>query len=117
MSLQPNIGSDRSWVWKVAADFAEGEPTAETLAIRFANSESASRGTADAPDRRPHPLFPLPADANQFKEKFDEAKATNAGLAKGASAEETKPSEEQPAPAESAKEEEAEKTVEETKAD
>lgn len=40
MTLQPNIGSDRSWVWKTLADMAEGEPTAETLAIRFANSDS-----------------------------------------------------------------------------
>jgi hypothetical protein len=42
MQLQPNVGSDRSWVWKVAADYSEGEPTSETLAIRFANSESTS---------------------------------------------------------------------------
>ncbi|BGP12376.1 hypothetical protein JCM10213_002020 [Rhodosporidiobolus nylandii] len=41
MALSPNIGSDRSWVYNVAADVAEGEPTAETLAIRFANSENA----------------------------------------------------------------------------
>lgn len=40
MRLQPNIGSDRSWVWKVAADYAESLPTSETLAIRFANSDS-----------------------------------------------------------------------------
>lgn len=40
MTLQPNIGSDRSWVWKTMADMSEGEPSAETLAIRFANSES-----------------------------------------------------------------------------
>lgn len=40
MKLQPNIGSDRSWVWKVAADISDGEPQAETLAIRFANSDS-----------------------------------------------------------------------------
>jgi hypothetical protein len=39
MRLQPNVGSDRSWVYKVAADVAEGAPTSETLAIRFANSE------------------------------------------------------------------------------
>ena len=43
MKLQPNVGSDRSWVYKVHADYAEGDPTAETLAIRFANSESQSR--------------------------------------------------------------------------
>ncbi|CEL63767.1 Ran-specific GTPase-activating protein 1 OS=Schizosaccharomyces pombe (strain 972 / ATCC 24843) GN=sbp1 PE=1 SV=1 [Rhizoctonia solani AG-1 IB] len=41
MKLQPNVGSDRSWVWKVAADISDGEPTAETLAIRFANKEIA----------------------------------------------------------------------------
>lgn len=40
MRLQPNIGSDRSWVWKVAADYSEQPPTSETLAIRFANSDS-----------------------------------------------------------------------------
>jgi Ran-binding protein 1 len=40
MKLSPNVGSDRSWVWNVAADVSEGEPEAQTLAIRFANSES-----------------------------------------------------------------------------
>jgi hypothetical protein len=40
MKLQPNVGSDRSWVYKVAADYAENPPTSETLAIRFANSDS-----------------------------------------------------------------------------
>jgi len=42
MKLQPNVGSDRSWVWKVAADYSEDPPTSETLAIRFANSDRAS---------------------------------------------------------------------------
>jgi Ran-binding protein 1 len=42
MRLQPNVGSDRSWVWKVAADYSEQPPTAETLAIRFANPENAA---------------------------------------------------------------------------
>ena len=41
MKLQPNVGSDRSWVWKVAADYSEEPPTSETLAIRFANSDRA----------------------------------------------------------------------------
>lgn len=40
MKLAPNVGSDRSWVYNVAADVADGEATAETLAIRFANSDS-----------------------------------------------------------------------------
>lgn len=41
MKLSPNVGSDRSWVWNTAMDVSEnptGEP--QTLAIRFANSES-----------------------------------------------------------------------------
>lgn len=42
MKLSPNVGSDRSWVWNAAADVSEGEPEAQTLAIRFANSESTS---------------------------------------------------------------------------
>lgn len=41
MKLSPNVGSDRSWVWNAAADVSEGESEAVTLAIRFANSESA----------------------------------------------------------------------------
>ncbi|KAG9246495.1 RanBP1 domain-containing protein [Calycina marina] len=40
MKLSPNVGSDRSWVWNAAADVSEGEPEAQTLAIRFANSET-----------------------------------------------------------------------------
>jgi len=40
MALSPNVGSDRSWVYNVQADVSEGAPTAETLAIRFANSDS-----------------------------------------------------------------------------
>jgi len=70
MRLQPNVGSDRSWVWKVVADYAENEPSAETLAIRFANSDNA----------------------NQFKAKFEEAQKINAELTSGAggASEETK---------------------------
>lgn len=50
--LKPNIGSDRSWVYSVTADVAEGEPEAQTLAIRFGNKENADK----------------------FKEHFDAAK-------------------------------------------
>ncbi|KAH8118347.1 RanBP1 domain-containing protein [Phellopilus nigrolimitatus] len=55
MRLQPNIGSDRSWVWKVHADYADGAPTSETLAIRFANAENAG----------------------SFKESFEDAQRSN----------------------------------------
>lgn len=58
MKLQPNIGSDRSWVYRCAADVSEGEPTSETLAVRFGNSDNA----------------------NQFKEAFESAQRTNAEL-------------------------------------
>ncbi|KAL6894711.1 hypothetical protein GGI43DRAFT_412029, partial [Trichoderma evansii] len=43
ITLSPNVGSDRSWVWNAAADVSEGEPEAVTLAIRFANSDSMLR--------------------------------------------------------------------------
>ncbi|KAF2720398.1 putative Ran-specific GTPase-activating protein 1, partial [Polychaeton citri CBS 116435] len=60
MKLSPNVGSDRSWVWNAAADVSEGEPEAQTLAIRFANSENA----------------------NQFKEAFIKAQQENEALFK-----------------------------------
>ncbi|KAH8094797.1 hypothetical protein BXZ70DRAFT_336602 [Cristinia sonorae] len=83
IKLQPNIGSDRSWVYKVAADYSENPPTAETLAIRFANAENAQ----------------------QFKDEFEKAREINAGLAGPTEkAEETEvkeepAKEEEPAPA------------------
>ncbi|ORX36897.1 RanBP1 domain-domain-containing protein [Kockovaella imperatae] len=58
MKLSPNIGSDRSWVWNVAADYADGESTAETLAIRFGNADNA----------------------NLFKKAFEDAQESNSGL-------------------------------------
>ncbi|KAI7898074.1 uncharacterized protein BX663DRAFT_556153 [Cokeromyces recurvatus] len=58
MKLSPNVGSDRSWVWNVTADVSDGTPQAETLAIRFANSENA----------------------NLFKEKFEEVQKLNKEL-------------------------------------
>lgn len=55
MQLSPNVGSDRSWVYATAADVSEGAPTADTLAIRFANSDNA----------------------NAFKEAFETAQKAN----------------------------------------
>jgi Ran-binding protein 1 len=60
MKLSPNVGSDRSWVWTVAADVSDGEPVAETLAIRFANSENA----------------------NLFKDEFEKAQKSNEEVTK-----------------------------------
>lgn len=38
--LEPNVGSDKSWVWS-AFDFAEGELVETVFALRFANAEVA----------------------------------------------------------------------------
>ncbi|KAI0719508.1 RanBP1 domain-containing protein [Cerioporus squamosus] len=89
MRLQPNIGSDRSWVWKVAADYSENPPTAETLAIRFANAENAQ----------------------QFKDEFEKAQKSNADLVGASPAEEKK----EEAPAAEEKKEEPAAATEETK--
>ncbi|KAL0949884.1 hypothetical protein HGRIS_009917 [Hohenbuehelia grisea] len=106
MKLQPNIGSDRSWVWKVAADYSETPPSAETLAIRFAN----------------------PENANEFKKAFESGQETNAAISSGkpapapsseekekepaaeAEAEAEKPKEDAAAPAEEKTEESKEET-------
>jgi len=46
MDLRPNCGSQKAWVWKTQADFAdalceEDKPKQETLAIRFATIDNA----------------------------------------------------------------------------
>jgi len=89
MKLQPNVGSDRSWVWKVAADYSEDPPTSETLAIRFANSDLA----------------------DDFKKAFENAQKSNVEL----SSKTTAPKESEPAPVEAKGEEKEEETKEETK--
>lgn len=53
--LKPNVGSDKSWVYTVTADISEGEPEAQTLAIRFGNKEKA----------------------DDFKAEFEKAQALN----------------------------------------
>ncbi|KAJ1905068.1 Ran GTPase binding protein Sbp1 [Tieghemiomyces parasiticus] len=102
MMLSPNIGSERSWVWNVAADIADGEPKQELLAIRLANADNAQL----------------------FKKKFNEARENNVKVKRGedpldltSSITEagTKQEEAAPKKAEEAKTEE--KKAEETKAD
>ncbi|KAL7537087.1 hypothetical protein ACHAWF_005655 [Thalassiosira exigua] len=41
IKLEPNAGSDRSWVWS-CYDFAEGELEEKVFALRFANSDVAN---------------------------------------------------------------------------
>ncbi len=40
MNLLPSASSDKAWVYKVNADFADEEAKVEQLAIRFKNPES-----------------------------------------------------------------------------
>ena len=40
MDLRPCMSSDRAWVYSAPVDFADEKPTAELLAIKFANTES-----------------------------------------------------------------------------
>lgn len=83
MKLSPNVGSDRSWVWNVVADVSEGEPEPQTLAIRFANSESMFLSLLPTPpcSRTPNNHINIP-DANLFKEAFIKAQQENEALFK-----------------------------------
>lgn len=76
MKLSPNVGSDRSWVWNAAADVSEGEPEAQTLAIRFGNSESKLQSCMHF-ERIMLKAIP---DANLFKEAFIKAQQENEAL-------------------------------------
>jgi Ran-binding protein 1 len=76
MKLSPNVGSDRSWVWNVTADFSEAELEAHTFAIRFLNSDSGFR--FDRYDLRSQ--LTSRADANLFKEAFIKAQQENEKL-------------------------------------
>jgi len=104
MKLQPNVGSDRSWVWKVAADYSEDPPTSETLAIRFANSDRASLTNFVSI----WGLLTTFSVANDFKKAFEDAQGSNAEL----SSKVAPPKESEPAPVET-KEEEKEEEVKE----
>ena len=61
LKLEPNVSSDRSWIWK-SPDFADGELTDTTFAIRFGDSTIA----------------------NAFKEKFESCQKEVEQLLKGA---------------------------------
>ncbi|KAJ2162302.1 Ran GTPase binding protein Sbp1 [Coemansia sp. RSA 552] len=73
MVLSPNVGSDRSWVWNVAADLVEDEVERQLFAIRFGNSENA----------------------NKFKAAFDEARESNKGPGPAKDEAEEKPADEE----------------------
>jgi len=43
MQLKKNIGSEKAWVWKTQADYADDECKHETLAVRFSNIDNAKK--------------------------------------------------------------------------
>ncbi|KAF9425775.1 single stranded nucleic acid binding protein [Podila epigama] len=88
MALTPNVGSDRSWVWNVAADYSEDPAEPMTLAIRLANSDNAEL----------------------FKTAFEDAQKSNAALkAAKAAAEDNKEETKEEEKKEDEKEEEEKK--------
>ncbi|KAJ2013348.1 Ran GTPase binding protein Sbp1 [Coemansia sp. RSA 922] len=95
MVLSPNVGSDRSWVWNVAADLVDDEVERQLLAIRFANSDNAGK----------------------FKEAFEDARDNNKKLAGSAAESKPEASDEDDNESGSDAEEEDEKTEEAEKKD
>lgn len=69
----PNVGSARSWVWNAVADMSEGEPEAQTLAIRLADPDRKSQLFA-ALLATTNKIVP---EANLFKEAFVKAQKEN----------------------------------------
>ncbi|KAF9538659.1 single stranded nucleic acid binding protein [Mortierella hygrophila] len=95
MTLTPNVGSDRSWVWNVTADSSDECSGPQTLAIRLANPDNAAI----------------------FKEEFEKAQKNNVEL-KAASddkEEEKEDAKEEKKDAEEKEEEAKEEKEEETK--
>lgn len=42
MEIKPHGSSDKAFIWSTPSDYADGEPTAETLCVRFGKPESAT---------------------------------------------------------------------------
>jgi len=71
MDLRPNCGSQKAWVWKTQADFAdalseEDKPKQETLAIRFATVDNAEAFKAAFLEAR---QYVLENQARQIREE------------------------------------------------
>ncbi len=80
MKLSPNVGSDRSWVWNTAADVSEDKPEAQTLAIRFANTESTYQSYGQCLTSSCMLILILLLDADKFKDAFIKAQQDNEAL-------------------------------------
>jgi len=80
IALEPNVGSDRSWVWS-AFDFASGELVETVFAIRFGDSEIATVFKKTFEDSQ-HEMEKILAgeDAAEPSAEADEAAEALAGL-------------------------------------
>lgn len=74
MDLKANCGSDRAWVWSVAADFADEIPTEEMLAIKFGNVENANKFKAVFEDCQ---LLTLASNSEESYTESDSDKLTD----------------------------------------
>jgi Ran-binding protein 1 len=76
ISIAPNCGSDKSWVW-IAFDFSDNELVETTFAIRFASAEIATEfKTAFAKAQEDNKQFVEGLDSKEgAKEADDAAKA------------------------------------------
>ncbi|KAJ1860535.1 Ran GTPase binding protein Sbp1 [Coemansia sp. RSA 2703] len=95
MVLSPNVGSDRSWVWNVAADLVDDVSERQLLAIRFGNSENA----------------------NKFKEAFEDARESNKKLASSEPKAEEEKKEDESKDVDESKEESKDESKDEEKKD
>lgn len=83
ISLQPNCGSDRSWVWS-AFDFSEGDLVEEVFAIKFGSAENAQKFKEAFEEAQKEMARILAGeDSAEGAEEADEAAAAIASLSTG----------------------------------
>mmetsp|Transcript_36088 Transcript_36088/g.58826 ORF Transcript_36088/g.58826 Transcript_36088/m.58826 type:complete len:105 (-) Transcript_36088:382-696(-) len=83
IKLEPNAGSDRSWVWS-CYDFADGELEEKVFALRFANTEVADdfKGKYEEHQKEMEALL-AGEDKPDESGKVDEAAEALSGLKTG----------------------------------
>lgn len=70
MEIKPNCGSEKAWVWKTQADYADEEPKQETLAIRFGSVENSKLFEAAFIEAR---NYALEEEAKSFNKSLEES--------------------------------------------
>lgn len=81
ITLAPNCGSDKSWVW-IAFDFADNELVETTFAVRFASAEIATEfKTAFTKAQEDNKQFVEGLDSKEGGAEADEAAAAIESLA------------------------------------